>query len=80
MIWRLLIKLELFHIVVVYKKLSKISGQYHRDISEPEYQNCLNDCVVFKGSDCINEMSDHVLSFKGEPKKVKKKLLRLIYI
>ena len=29
-------------------KLSKISGKYHRDISEQEYEICLNDCVVFK--------------------------------
>ena len=50
-------------------KLSKFSGKYHRDISEQEYQKCLNDCVVFKGTDCINEMLDNVLSFKGEPKK-----------
>ena len=54
-------------------KLSKLSGKYNRDISEQEYQKCLNDCVVFKGTDCINEMLDHVLSFKGEPKKVKNK-------
>ena len=26
-------------------KLSKLSGEYHRDISEQEYQKCLNDCV-----------------------------------
>ena len=49
-------------------KLSKLSGKCHRDISEQEYQKCLNDCVVFKGTDCINEMLDHVLSYKGEPK------------
>ena len=54
-------------------KLSKIAGKYHRDISEQEYQNCLNDCVVFKGSDCIHEMLDHVLSFKRENKKVNNK-------
>ena len=48
-------------------KLSKISGKYHRDISEQECQKCLNDCVVFKGTGCINEMLDHVLSYKGEP-------------
>ena len=53
-------------------KLIKISGRYHRDKSEQEYQKCLNDCVVFKVTDCINEMLHHVLSFKGEPKKVKK--------
>ena len=56
-------------------KLSKLSGKYHRDISEQEYQKCLNNCVVFKGTDCINEMLDHVLSFKGEPKKVKNKIV-----
>ena len=56
-------------------KLSKLSGKYHRDISEQEYQKCLNDCVVFKGTDCINEMLGHVLSFKGEPKKVKNKIV-----
>ena len=56
-------------------KLSKSSGKYYRDISEQEYQKCLNDCVVFKGIDCINEMLDHVLSFKGEPKKVKNKIV-----
>ena len=28
-------------------KLSKSSGIYYRDISEQEYQKCLNDCVVF---------------------------------
>ena len=44
-------------------------------MSEKEYQKCLNDCVIFKGIDCINEMLDHVLSFKGEPKKVKNKFV-----
>ena len=56
-------------------KLSKISGKYHRDISEQEYQKCLNHCVVFKGTDCINEMLDYVLSFKREPKKIKNKIV-----
>ena len=56
-------------------KLSIISGKYHQDISEQEYQKCLNDCVVFKGTDCINEMLDHVLSFKGEAKKIKNKIV-----
>ena len=27
---------------------------------------------VFKGNDCFNEMLDHVLPLKGEPKEVKK--------
>ena len=52
-------------------ELSKISGKYHRDISEQEYQKCLNDCFVFKGTDCNKEMLDRVLSFTGEAKKTK---------
>ena len=56
-------------------KLSKISSKYHRDISKQEYRKCLKDCVVFKGTDCVSEMLDHVLSFKGEPKKVKNKIV-----
>ena len=56
-------------------KLSKISGKYHRHISEQEYQKCLNDCIVLKGTGFINEMLDYVLSFEGEPKKVKNKIV-----
>ena len=56
-------------------KLSKTSGKYHRDISEQEYHKCLKDCIVFKGTDCSNDVLDHVLSFKGEPKKVKNKIV-----
>ena len=52
-------------------KLRKVSGKYHRGISEQDYQKCLNVCVVFKGADCINEKLDHVLSFKIEPKRIK---------
>ena len=29
-------------------KLSKNSGKYNRDITEREYENCLNDCIFFK--------------------------------
>ena len=55
-------------------KLSKISGIYHRDTSEQGYQKCLIDCV-FKGIDCINELLDHVLLFKGKSKKVENKIV-----
>ena len=37
-------------------RLSKIPGKYYRDISEKEYQKCLNDCIVLKGLDNINKM------------------------
>ena len=51
-------------------KLSKSSGKYNRDITEKGYQKCLNDCINFNGTDCINEMLHLVLSFKVETKKL----------
>ena len=53
-------------------KLSKVSGKYHQDISEQEYQKRLNDCFVFKRTDCNIEMLAHVLSSKAKPKKNQK--------
>ena len=60
-------------------KPSKVAGKYNRDIIEKEYQKSLNDCVSFKRTDCISEMLDHALSFKGEPKRSKRRLLNTIY-
>ena len=57
-------------------RLSKISGKYYRDISEKEYQKCLNDCIVFKGLDNINKMLDYVLQYKGEPKRINNKIVK----
>ena len=57
-------------------RLSKISGKYYRDISEKEYQKCLNDCIVFKGLDNINKMLDDVLQFKGEAKRINNKIVK----
>ena len=57
-------------------RLSKISGNYHRDISEKEYQKCLNDCIVFKGLDNFNKMLDYVLQFEGEPKRINNKIVK----
>ena len=56
-------------------KPSEISVKYNRDISEKEYQKCLKGCVVLKGSNFNIDMLDHVLSFKGETKKVKNKMV-----
>ena len=47
-------------------------------MTENEYQKGLNDCVVFKGTDCINDMLYHVSTFKGEPKNVKYKIVEYI--
>ena len=54
-------------------KLRKISGKYNRDISEEENQKCLNDCIVFKGIDCIKGMLG-VPVFKRKAKKIKSEI------
>ena len=59
-------------------KLSKVSGEYHQDITEKGYQKDLNDCVVFKESGCINQKLDHVLSFKEKLKMSKMKIVEII--
>ena len=59
-------------------KLSKFSGNYNRDITGGEYEKCRNDCIVFKGTNCINETLDHVLEFKGQTKKLITNLLKMI--
>ena len=55
--------------------LCYLSGKNNRDITEKEYQKCLNDCAVFKGTGCLNEVFDHDLSFKSETKTVNNKIV-----
>ena len=56
-------------------KLCKISGKYNGDITEKNNQKCFNDCIIYKGSDCINETLDHILEFKREAKKINNKIV-----
>ena len=60
-------------------RLSKISDKFNRDNSEKEYEKCKKVCIVFNGLGNINEMLDYVLHFKGEPKKLRIKLLNINY-
>ena len=54
-------------------ELSKLSGNYYRYIVQREYAKCRNDCIVLKGTDCINNLLKHVLEFEGEAKRNKNK-------
>ena len=57
-------------------RLSKISGKYNRDITQRGYEKCGKHCIVFKGTDSINEMLDYVLQFKGEAKRINNKIVK----
>ena len=56
--------------------MSKVSGKYNRDTTQREDEKCRKECIVFKGTDSINEMSDYVLQFKGESKRIKSKIVK----
>ena len=56
-------------------KLSKMSVKNYRDIIQRDYEKCRKDCNVFKRTDCINNMLDHYLEFKGEAKRSYKKIV-----
>ena len=51
-----------------FYKLSEISGTYYRDIGQREYENCRNDCIVFKGTNCNNNKLNCDIEFKAEAK------------
>ena len=73
MIYKLLALTELFLIVFLYKRRSKLSGKHNRDITQREYEKCRIDCIVLNGTNCDNEMLYHVLEFKEQTKSVNKK-------
>ena len=50
-------------------RFSKVSGKYNRDITQREYEKFRKECNVFKGTNSINEMLDHVLQIKEKLKK-----------
>ena len=64
---------------VVLHKLGKILGKYYRDITDQELEKCKTNCGVFKGINCINQMLDHILEFKGEAKNVSNKIVKKLF-
>ena len=42
--------------LLVYIDKVKFQVTYNRDITQREYEKRRNDCIVFKGIDCINIM------------------------
>ena len=57
-------------------RLSKCSSKNYQDIPNRETEQCKKDCIVFNGTDSINEMLDHVLEFKGEAKRVNIRIVK----
>ena len=56
-------------------QMTKINGEYNRDMTEKVYEKCKNECFVLKGNNCINDTLDHVLTFKGKIRKINNKVV-----
>ena len=59
-------------------RLGKISGKNNRDTIQRENEKCRRDCIVFKGTDSVNEILDYALQLKGESKRNNDKFVKNI--
>ena len=57
-------------------RVRKCSSKYNRDETQREYEKCRKDCVVFKGTDSVNEMLDYVKQIKAKAKKINNKTVK----
>ena len=57
-------------------RLGKVSGKYNRDKTPRKFEKCRKDCIVFKGTDSINELLDHNFQFKRKPEGVNYKIVK----
>ena len=46
-------------------KLSKISGKFNKDMTSSQSQKCLEDCIVFRLVNCVNQFLDHASKEKS---------------
>ena len=56
-------------------RLSEISAKHDRDLTSEENQKCKKDAGVFDGTDCISRMLECLGTLKGEPRKIKNKIV-----
>ena len=60
---------------ICLSELRKLPGKHSREGTQREYEKCRNDCIVFRGTDCINFLLGHILELKGETKWVNNKVV-----
>ena len=65
--------------IMIFYRLNKIADRYERDPTQEELQKSIVDTIAFAGDNCIGKALDFCLKFKGEERKVKKKLLNMIF-
>ena len=60
---------------MTFYRLSKIAGRYFRDPTPEELKKSYDDTTAFSGDNCIGNALDFLLKIKGEPRKVKNKIV-----
>ena len=61
--------------IMNFNRLSKIAGRYERDPTQKDLRKSINDNLSFVGDNCIGNALDFLLKFKGDERKVKKKIV-----
>ena len=60
-------------------RLSRVTHLYNRDLANKEHEKCKKDTIVFEGECCFEKLMVWLSGLKGEPRKVGKKMLSIIY-
>ena len=60
-------------------RLNKMDARYERDPTQEELKKSINDTLSFEGDNSISNALDFLLNFRGEERKIRKKLQGLIY-
>ena len=56
-------------------RLNKLAGRYNRDLPQYELEKCKNDTLIFDGDNCVSNAFDFLLTFKGEEREVKNRIV-----
>ena len=60
---------------ISFYTLSKLAGKYTRDLTANETEKCRKDTLVLDGDNCITNALDFLLKFRGDERKVNKKIV-----
>ena len=57
---------------MTFYRLGKIADRYERDFTQEQFRKSINDTLSFIGDNCIGNVLDLLLKFKGEKKVINK--------
>ena len=49
---------------MIFFRLSKSAGEYKRELTPYEYENCKNDTIILIGDDCVTKALDFFIKIQ----------------